>query len=431
MERNTAMLKTHKYWLGLFWLVAIFVLPLPLIQTLSQGMSGTLYQSELFASQIGTIAYVWMLFAIVVSEKPKWLDRLIGLPEMYFAHGIIGIGAIVLAFVHAHELQSVGLIKITGDLALYLFIAVALYSMFFMSGWLTSRSRLMGKLKKKLEQIFRYETSVWIHRLNIVATLFVFAHVILIDYIRVISPFMTWFYAYSAFTAATYIYMHSLKKLSFHTGRLMGNQKLADNITELTIYVKRSMNFYPGDFAFISFPEIPDMKESHPFSVLRYDRRKHELVFAIRNEADFTTNINEVKLGSKVIIDGTYGRLYHEINERKSEHLILIGSGIGSVPLISLALNRMRKQKVTFIRIAHRPQDLIYENLIRENALKHENLTYYSQIGRLTSEQIESLIDSKAFYLLGGSPQMMRGTQELLMNSGILKDNIYGEKFSF
>ena len=65
------MLKSHKYWLGLFWLVAIFVLPLPLVMTLAQGLSGTVNQFALFGSQIGIIAYVWMLFAIIVAEKTK------------------------------------------------------------------------------------------------------------------------------------------------------------------------------------------------------------------------------------------------------------------------------------------------------------------------------------------------------------------------
>nr|WP_167549633.1 hypothetical protein [Oenococcus oeni] len=77
------MLKNHKYLLGLFWGAAIFIIPLPLIQALATGMNES--SASILGFQIGTIAYVWMLFVIFVSTKPKWLDRIIGLPSMYFA----------------------------------------------------------------------------------------------------------------------------------------------------------------------------------------------------------------------------------------------------------------------------------------------------------------------------------------------------------
>lgn len=425
------MLKSHKYWLGLFWLVTIFILPLPLIITLAHGLSGTINQSELFASQLGSIAYVWMLFSIMVSEKPKWLDSLIGLPEMYFTHGVMGCTAILFSFIHKELLHSYGAIALTGNIALYLFIGIALYSIIFLSGWITSHFSLLGHIKKKLEKIFRYETSVWIHKLNLVATLFVFGHVILIDYIRSISSFMFWFYLYSILTACVYIYMKTIKKVLYHSGKLIGNQKLSHNITELRIHITHRASFKAGDYAFISFPEVSGMKEPHPFSIVNYNSKKRTLTFAIRNQADFTKNINHLKLGSKVIIDGSYGRLYHAVKEHEPNDLILIGSGIGSVPLISLAINLQNSRPITFIRIASKEEDLIYEAELINIANKNTKFIYHSQIGRLTTEQIIKLYSKEGFYLIGGSPQMMRGTKKLLMNGGVNRAQIYGEKFNF
>ena len=45
------------------------------------------------------------------------------------------------------------------------------------------------KIKKILEKIFKHELSMWIHRLNLVAALLAFLHVLLIPYIRSIIPF--------------------------------------------------------------------------------------------------------------------------------------------------------------------------------------------------------------------------------------------------
>ncbi len=425
------MLKSHKYWLGLFWLVAIFVLPLPLVMTLAQGLDGTINQFALFGSQIGIIAYVWMLFAIVVAEKPKWLDRLIGLPEMYFAHGILGLGAILLAIWHKILLQAVGLVKITGLLSVVIFIAVACYSIFFMSAWLTGRSLILRRFKARLEKIFRYETSLWIHRLNVVATLLVFAHVVLIDFIRAIGPFMFWFYLYSAFTAITYLYMHGLKPHFSKKGMLISRQKLADGVTELTVKMKRRWRFRPGDYVFMAFPDIKGMDDMHPFSILHYDRRAHLLTFAIRNWGDFTAKIDAVPIKSRIKIDGSYGRLFEAVNEKKAKDLIFIGSGVGSVPLISLTTALLNKRKITFIRIASQRQDLIYEDFLQQLAVDYPNFTYRSQIGRLSQEQVEHLAKTDAFYLVGGSSQMMKGTMGMLLKVGIKRQQMYGEKFSF
>ena len=225
--------------------------------------------------------------------------------------------------------------------------------------------------------------------------------------------------------------MHSLKRMTYKSGRLISNQQLADNVTELIVQIKGQLNFKAGDYVFISFPEIAGMKELHPFSLINYDRKKHILIFAIRNEADFTAKIKNLPLNCQVKIDGSYGRLQNEIDEHPQEDLIFIASGIGYVPLIALVLAQVTKRTITFIRIAHQPQDLIYESFLQDLAKKEEKLTYYSQVGRLSAEQVQSISDTDSFYLLGGSPQMMQGTRKMLYQAGVSKSRIYGEKFSF
>ena len=107
------MLKKIPYIQGLVWGTILFVLPLPLIQTLAIGVP-TIYQSESFAFQLGSVAYVWFLVAIYLSTRPKWLDRLIGLPSIYMIHGILSLVAILLAYLHKSLSSSNGLIKLTG-----------------------------------------------------------------------------------------------------------------------------------------------------------------------------------------------------------------------------------------------------------------------------------------------------------------------------
>ncbi|GAF41301.1 oxidoreductase [Agrilactobacillus composti DSM 18527 = JCM 14202] len=84
------MLKTYKYILGLVWLVVLFLVPLPFIQTLTTGLPA-LYNDQRLAIIWGAVAYAWMLASIYLSTRPHWLDRLIGLPKMYMIHGIMAL----------------------------------------------------------------------------------------------------------------------------------------------------------------------------------------------------------------------------------------------------------------------------------------------------------------------------------------------------
>lgn len=111
------MFKKHDYTLGVLWAAAIFILPLPFIQTLEAGLPAIYYPQKL-PIIAGTIAYVWLLLAIYLSTRPRRLDRLIGLPKVYMIHGIMSLGAILLAWLHMQGSPSAGLIKQTGNIRL-------------------------------------------------------------------------------------------------------------------------------------------------------------------------------------------------------------------------------------------------------------------------------------------------------------------------
>lgn len=199
------MLKRFPRLLSLVWVVVLFIIPLPLVLTLANGLSNQ-FSAGGFAIQVGSIAYVWFLVAILLATRPHWLDRLIGLPSVYMVHGLLSVLAIGLAVLHKVGTHSGGMIKTTGDLALIIFIALMAYSMVFMAGWLTSRLPVLDQLKRWLEHVFKHELSVWLHRLNLIAVVLVFIHVQLIGYITVIHPYMWWFNGYTLIVAVAYVY---------------------------------------------------------------------------------------------------------------------------------------------------------------------------------------------------------------------------------
>lgn len=74
------------------------------------------------------------------------------------------------------------------------------------------------------------------------------------------------------------------------------------------------------------------MKEMHPFSILNYDKKSHQLIFAIRNWGDFTARLNSLPKGTKVKIDGSYGRLLQSIRENKGKKISIYRIGCWICP---------------------------------------------------------------------------------------------------
>lgn len=331
------MLKRIPFIQYLVWAVILFVVPLPLIQALAMGLPA-IYSSEALAIQAGSIAYVWFLVSIYLSTRPKWLDRLIGLPSIYFIHGMLSIFGIVLAYLHKSGTGSAGLIKLTGDWSFDLFIGLMIYSLVFMAGWLTNRVKILGMLKHGLERIFKHELSVWLHRLNLVAVILVFIHVQLISYITSISAFIWLFDAYSLLVLLAYSYTKIKNAYLLPTGKLIEKKEIAPNFFEYKIQMAhpQRLTIKPGDYIFINFPQKDHLKELHPFSVVNDVQHDGQIVLAIRGDGDFTKQTQELTIGSQVQIDGSYGKFDDVIQQNQKDALVLIGGGSGIVPLLSI-----------------------------------------------------------------------------------------------
>lgn len=427
------MLKHHNYALGLTWAIILFVVPLPFIQTLAVGLPAD-YSDEFQAIYFGAIAYAWMLVAIYLSTWPKWLDRLIGLPDMYVIHGIISIAAIYLIYLHQSETESMGWIKTTGNWAYWLLLGLLGYSLIFMAGWLTSRLTFLNTIKTWLEPLFKHEVSIWIHRLNLVATVLVFIHVILINYVTAIKPFMFWFYLYSTFALITYGWSTYQNWVGTTRASLTTNTEIADNVRELDIQPNTKLNLLPGDYVFISFPTMKGLKEGHPFSIVNSPTNSDTIKLAIRGDGDFTRSLAQVPTGSQVRITGGYGRYQQFLNERPEfSSLVIIAGGIGVVPLLSI-ISSHPDDRIHFFYTAHRKADLLYSEQLRQWQ-KRPNFKMSQQVGRFAdSEIIRQLPENwqtDSLFLIGGPSKMMRHWKRVLYRHGASSGQMYSEEFNW
>ena len=427
------MLRDHRFIFNMIWLIVLLTIPLPLIVTIGNGLP-EVFGSRVLAINLGVFAYSWMLSAIFLSSQPKWLDRIIGLPDMYIIHGVTAIFAVIFMYLHDQLLKSSGLISLTGEWAMYIFMAVIIYSLVFMAGWLTSRISILMRIKKMLEKIFKHELSMWIHRLNLVAALLAFLHVLLIPYVRSIVPFTVLVILYTVIAFGAYGHYAYNKYLNVKVGILKSIRKVDSNITEVTITTSKSIlrKIEAGDFSFISFPNVKGMKEPHPFSILNIPERDGYVQMSIEGVGDFTKNLPKLEVGEKVNLTRGYGVLSSMIEKSgKNEKFVLIGGGIGVVPLLGLA-DKFDNKDITFLYTVKKDKKPLYQEKF-ELWNERSNFKSYSQNGRFTTEQLDKYlpVGEEYNYIIAGPMVMNLVYEKMLKGKGIKKNRIFYEGFNF
>lgn len=419
-------MKRHRFLVNIIWLILLFLIPIPLIASLVLNLN--MDNRSIIGIVYGLFAYSWMLVAVWLSSRPSYIERLIGLPDMYFVHGVSTIFALILAFLHKNMLPSEGLAKLFGDIAFNLFLAIILYSLIFMAGWLTSYFTFLSKIKKGLERFFKHELSIWIHRLNLVAIVLVVFHVLTIEYISKNLLFMIIFLLYTIFSLGSYIY-YVLKKRQ--KGILKHIQHLDKNIVELTIESVEMIRAKSGDFVFVRFPKVKNMQEYHPFSIASVEDYRFKLI--IDQVGDFTKNLESELLNCEVEFSKGHGVLNGMVNNiSKDEQLVLIGGGVGVVPFLSI-IEKFKNKRIYLIYTVKKGKTIIYHEKIREWENQNKNFTAFLQNGRLNTQEcdIHVPIGKNCYYIIAGPMQMNRFYETYLLKKGIKPDQIFYESFNF
>jgi len=304
------LLKKYPMALYATWIVALILFPLPLILILNNLMNQSAI-NQLLLIDAGIVAYSWWLFEVYLSTRPLWLDRLIGLPALYFVHSALGVGALVISFIHWHYLLSMGkMIVLTGKAAWFTTLGVAIYSILFMSGWLVDHFRIAAQLKKKLQFFFKHRLSLWIHRLNLVAILLIWIHVHIIGRVNIYPLFMITFDSYSFIIMGLYLWQKLVVNKNISTGKVVSIQSISPTVTQLKVQLSQpKVDYRAGDFFFLSFKNVKGLSdEAHPFSISNVPSDNQPITFTISQLGDFTKSLDLVNTGDKVSIEEPFGR---------------------------------------------------------------------------------------------------------------------------
>jgi predicted ferric reductase len=418
----------------LFWAVAV-VFPLPLVLTYDTLAREP--EQLRFYVILGMIAYAWWLLAILLSVRPPWLERLVGLPAVYGLHGMLGVLALVLAYVHRDNSYSgVQLAILLGDWSFYAAVFVLCFSVFFLSGWLVDRVRLLLSAKQLLEKVFRHQLSVWVHRLNLVIVAMIWLHAHLLVRVNQYFAFMMLFDIYTVAVIGIYAWKKWIAPDTYLTGIVVGNEARGVSSRRLSVELDRpSQRIRPGDFFFLRFEGTPAVgREWHPFSVTDDDQKT--LSFTIRQHGDFTGRLTGVAPGTRVRLEGPFGRFDAIVRKQNADApLVFLGMGAGVAPLLSLAAAHHTTRPIHLLWAVRDQQDAYYRDVLaRYQESSGGRLRVTTQVGRFRRADLAALLPAStvsdgAFFIVGPNPAVL-ANQRLLRRIGVSPRRIHQERLT-
>ena len=390
---------------------------------------------------LGVVAYVWMLECVVLSTRPRRLDRLIGLPAVYTMHGTLGVAALAAAAAHRLDLPSYGATRATGDVAFWMLLALVAVALVMLAGRLAARVPAIGAIRRTVERAVHREWQVWLHRLLLAATLLVGIHVNLVWYFAMMPAFAVVMNLYTAVAFLWYVAAR-LRDTAFAAhGRVLAVTPLGGRVTRLEVEAPAlAGGWLEGDYLFLRFPGIPGMGAFHPFSMTNRPNECGLLRFAIRADGDFTGLVaDRVRPGDRVRLAGPFGRYRRFVETRGCRAcrgdgrraVVVYAGGIGVAPLIPVAAYCAETgHDVTMLYCAHEQAGLIHRDELAAWAARTGS-TLAMRVGRFSPDELAAAMRPDAIYLIGGPEAMLRDVRAMLMRRGVAAADIADEPFAW
>jgi predicted ferric reductase len=442
--------KTKKLLLIFFFLISFLPL-LEVLQTPRYSNIGTLDSERdlrlyfgLAGSIFGFIGMIMLWWQSVLGFRKVLGPWIQDVPWLLDIHKKIGMYGTLLIFLHPlfaalrfgfDEFIGVILPSFGTEYERHIFLgSIALYILAII--WISSailRSRI------------KYRPWRYIHYLSFAVVPLVFLHGGSIGHSLGNSDLLMLYWniilgSYLALLLFRFAYQIGLGKKKY---LLESKKQLTDSTFEYTFAPKsvdKQISYYPGAYVHLQLGKIG---EDHPFTITQFDSSTGNLSFGIKTFGKFTKKIENLEVGSEVLIDGPYGVFTREIYSEPDRNSIMIAGGIGITPFI----NAIKTKDPSSIFLFYGNEDseqIAYKKLIDEKL--NENIVHVIssdrdgtipenyEVGYITKDILEKHLpkdfENNNFFICGPVP-MMKLVEKSLTELGVAKSNIHTEKFGY
>jgi len=288
----------------------------------------------------------------------------------------------------------------------------------------------------------RYEWWYCIHLFVYIAVFLSFGHQIDEGTDLITSDFFYyyWIGLYTIVLGSHLIFRFLRPVYNLYRHRFSVSAVVRESASVVSIYITgRNLDRFsvrPGQFMFFRFLHTDFWYQSHPFSLSRMPDGA-TLRITVKAVGDYTTELPQLPVGTRVLIDGPYGLFTQKVLAK--EKVVMIAGGIGITPIRSLSEELVGAGKDVVLVYGNRTQsDIVFKQELEEisglsvvHVLSEEQQPGF-EYGRIDAEKLKRLVPDIAqreVYLCGPVP-MMNALIETLVSLGVPRSLIHHEKFA-
>ena len=286
------------------------------------------------AQILGLYAQLSMIFAIVLASRAGYLEKAIGLDNMLVWHRWLGEAAAVFLILHI----SAEVIALRFSIGLYQSILSLTGKQSYMAqatigslGILVVTLTSLKFIRRKLS----YETWYYLHLLVYASILLGFFHQIYLGYDFASDNIAKNFWIGINVLALTIAILGRWGGLLISLVNpyiITQVSRVGTNSTELTLSGKIKKGI-PGQFAIIRGLNKDYWWQPHPFSLSSVESNG-DLKFTIRDLGEGSAGFTQMRIGTKVAVEGPYGAITSELLGDKK--ILMIAGGVGIAPVRAL-----------------------------------------------------------------------------------------------
>jgi predicted ferric reductase len=444
------------YWQRYLWLSVYFLTPLiPVMIILKKRTVEATDPRYVISMMLGVFAFMWLVNQIILSSRPRFLERYFGMDRLYRFHSLMAVISVLLAFTHFIIKRFLfGIISITGFIALMVFIFGGLFSLIFLEDSVLLRIRGVMAFRAWVRKTFHLSRVgvVLLHNILILALITLLVHIMTTSGSLYASPFLKIFYpTYFGMGILFYLYHKFIKPMLLRKNFWRVKEVTPESPGITTIHIQpedgRVFAYQPGQFIFLTLLQQGLEKEPHPFSLSSSPERKDMISITIKNAGDFTSKIDQLQPGAIALVEGPFG-IFSYTHLRSGCELVFLAGGIGITPFLSMLRTLQRcepQRKVTLIWAARLKSDLfaaqeldaMYASMpdFHWEGVLSEEVEWEGEKGLLDYDHLERLIGKplsakEIEIFLCGPPRMMNLCLHGLKKLGYRRNQIHYERFA-
>ncbi len=321
----------------------------------------------------GIFGFTWFTNEIIISARPKFIERIFGLDKLLLFHIFSSIIALAAGLLHTALLDSVqrwnpSLGREIGSITQGLAIGLFSISAIFFTTIFTDLHPLLSKLRRwLLHSILRLDFQIIriIHNLFVVIIVGFLLHILFTTTLEE-YPQARWIFIVQVIISIIFYLYNKVFKLVLPKYRYFVEKVIEDSENTVTIELSpkfsgKIYSYIPGQFVFVRFITNSRLMEEHPFSISSSPLNKKTLSITVKRLGNYTSALRDLKPGTKAIVDYPFGSfsIPESLNRDK---IVLIAGGIGITPFLgylSYLSEKNKDQKVTLIWGIRNPEDLL------------------------------------------------------------------------